>query len=91
MPEQMLHTDGNAVAGLLQEVFVGEITGAMRVCQSCRVRAAAGAHRAYEGAGVVVRCPACGDVAARISVLPRTRVVELHGVWELSAMSRESE
>jgi hypothetical protein len=81
MTHEMLHTDANAVAGLLQEVFVGEITGAQRVCQSCRARSAAGAHRAYEGAGVVLRCPACGDVAARISVLPQERVVELRGVW----------
>jgi hypothetical protein len=83
MTEQMLHTDANAVAGIFQEVFVGEITRAERVCQSCRARSAAGAHRAYQGAGVVLRCPACGDVAARISVLPQKRVVELRGIWVL--------
>jgi hypothetical protein len=81
MTEQMLHTDANAVAGLLQEVFVGEITSAERVCQSCQARSAAGAHRAYRGAGIVLRCPACGDVAARISVFPEKRVVQLLGVW----------
>jgi hypothetical protein len=85
MAEQMLHTDANAVAGLLQEVFVGEMTSAQRVCQSCHARAAAGAHRAYQGAGVVLRCPACGDVAARISVLPQRRVIELCGVWVIDA------
>jgi Family of unknown function (DUF6510) len=85
MTEQMLHTDANGVAGLLQEVFVGEITSAQRVCQSCRARSAAGAHRAYEGAGIVLRCPACGDVAARISVLPQRRVIELRGVWVIDA------
>jgi hypothetical protein len=79
--EQMLHTDANAVAGLLQEVFVGEITSVERVCRSCRVRSPAGAHRAYQGAGVVLRCPTCGDVAARISILPQQRVLLLHGVW----------
>jgi hypothetical protein len=81
MTEGMLHTDANAVAGVLQEVFVGEMTSVERVCQSCRARSAAGAHRAYQGAGVVLRCPACGDVAARISTLPRQRVLELRGVW----------
>ena len=81
----MTHTDGNAVAGLLQEVFIGEITDALRVCQSCRARSAAGSHRAYQGAGVVLRCPACGDIAARISILPDKHVVELRGVWVLGA------
>ena len=85
MGEPMLHTDANAVAGLLQEALAGEITAAGRVCQSCRARSATGAHRAYEGAGVVLRCPACGDVAARISVQPQRRVVELRGVWIFDA------
>jgi len=81
MSEEMLHTDTNAAAGLLQEVFIREITSAERVCQSCRTRSAAGAHRAYEGAGVVLRCPACGDVAAKLSRLPRQVVLELRGIW----------
>jgi hypothetical protein len=85
MNETMLHTDANAVAGLLQEVFAREMTTARRVCQSCHARTAAGAHRAYTGAGVVLRCPVCSDVAARISVLPRTRVIELRGVWFIDA------
>ena len=29
-----MHTDGNEIAGLLQEVFVAEITGTMRMCES---------------------------------------------------------
>jgi len=81
MTERMLHTDANAVAGLLQEVFVEEITMAQRVCQSCSGRSATGAHRVYRGAGIVLRCPTCGDVAARISVLPEGRILELRGVW----------
>jgi Family of unknown function (DUF6510) len=83
MTEQMLHTDGNGVAGLLQEVFLAEITTAQRVCQSCRTRSAAGAHLAYQGAGVVLRCPVCADVAATIAVLPQQRVIELRGVWAI--------
>jgi len=85
MTDEMLHTDANAVAGHLQEVFVAEITMVQRVCQSCRTRSPAGAHRAYQGAGVVLRCPACGDVAAKVSVLPEQRVVELRGVWMIDA------
>jgi hypothetical protein len=77
----MVHTDGNGVAGLLQEILVAEVTSARRVCQSCGTRAAAGEHRAYCGAGVVLRCPACADVAARISAQDDRYVVELRGVW----------
>jgi hypothetical protein len=79
-----LHTDGNAIAGLLQEVFVAEATGAMRVCQSCRRENAIGAHRLYTGAGYVLRCPSCGDVAACIAVLPDEYTVSLRGTWTLS-------
>jgi hypothetical protein len=83
MSEIMLHTDANALAGLLQEVFVPEMTSAQRVCQSCRARTLAGSHRAYTGAGVVLRCPACGDVAARLATTPHGYVLELRGVWVL--------
>jgi hypothetical protein len=79
--EKMLHTDGNGVAGLLQEVLVGEVTTARRVCQSCGARRVAGEHRAYHGAGVVLRCPVCSDVAAKLSTLDGRQVVELRGVW----------
>ena len=79
-----LHTDGNEVAGILQEVFVAEITAAGRVCQSCRQENPIGAHRLYHGAGLVLRCPACGDLAACIAVRPDSYVISLHGTWSLS-------
>jgi hypothetical protein len=76
-----LHTDGNELAGLLQEIFVGEMTNAERACQSCGARNAVGAHRLYHGAGYVLRCPACGDVAACIATLPRGYAISMHGTW----------
>jgi hypothetical protein len=79
-----LHTDGNAIAGLLQEVFVEEVTAAERVCQSCRQDHPIGAHRLYTGAGFVLRCPSCGDLAACIAVLPDRNVITLHGTWSLA-------
>jgi hypothetical protein len=75
------HTDGNAIAGLLQEVFVAEFTTLERTCQSCGDRNPAGAHRSYRGAGIVLRCPHCGDVALRLAVLPDRHVFELRGAW----------
>jgi Family of unknown function (DUF6510) len=82
-----LHTDGNAIAGLLQEVFAVEVTAAGRVCQSCRLDSQIGAHRLYTGAGFVLRCPGCGDLAAVIAVLPDRNVISLHGTWSIARPS----
>jgi hypothetical protein len=57
--------DGNGVAGLLGEVFGAEVTAVVRACGSCGTEAAVGAHRAYRGAGVVLRCPGCGGGGGR--------------------------
>ena len=50
-------------------------------CQSCGAENALGAHRAYRGAGVVLRCPACGDVAVRIGVRDDALVFEWRGTF----------
>lgn len=59
--------DGNALAGLLAEVFGEEMTSAPRACVSCHTVSAVGAYRVFVGAGYVLRCPACGDVNAQIA------------------------
>ena len=74
---------GNGVAGLLGEVFGAEVTAVVRACGSCGTEAAVGAHRAYRGAGVVLRCPGCGDVAIRIAQLPDRNVVLVRGAWSV--------
>ena len=76
-----LWLDGNGIAGVLAAAFGAEMTTAQRVCQSCGARNAVGAHRAYRGAGWVLRCPACEDVAARVAELPGRHVVVLTGQW----------
>jgi Family of unknown function (DUF6510) len=88
MTEQALWLDGNAIGGMLAEVFGTEMTTVVRGCQSCGAREPIGAHRAYRGAGVVLRCPACGDLALRIAVLPDRHVVLLSGSWTLEVASR---
>ena len=87
MSEAALWLDGNAYAGLLEEVFAREMTRALRRCQSCGASNALGAHRAYRGAGVVLRCPACGDLAMRIALLGDRHDVMLLGDWTLDAPS----
>ena len=42
----------------------------MRDCSRCGDRSALGSHRAYVGAGVVLRCPGCGMVSVRITSAP---------------------
>jgi ribosomal protein S27AE len=80
-----LHLDGNGVAGILGEIFTTmEITSAERICQSCGTRAAMGAHRAYQGAGIVLRCPHCGDIAALLGLMgDHGHLLELRGRWFL--------
>jgi hypothetical protein len=86
MAETELHTDGNAVAGLLAELFGRDMTTVDRVCQSCRAEGAIGAHRLYRGAGLVLRCPDCGDLAATIVPIGSSRyALTIHGTWKLES------
>jgi len=79
-----LHTDGNGVAGLLEEILAVEVTTMVRKCQSCGDRQPIAAHRAYHGAGVVLRCPSCGDVAVRIGVHAEAVTVEWRGTYAIA-------
>jgi hypothetical protein len=81
--DEALWVDGNAIAGLLSDVFGAELTTTERGCQSCGAITCLGAHRVYRGAGTVVRCPVCGDVGLRITTLRDRYVVLLAGSWSL--------
>jgi hypothetical protein len=71
MDELML--DGNAVAGVLQEVFAVEMTTAIGTCCNCGAAGPIGALHVYRGAGIVLRCPHCDNVIGKI-VQDDTRV-----------------
>jgi Zn finger protein HypA/HybF involved in hydrogenase expression len=58
--------DGNAVAGLLQEVFAVEVTTALGTCKSCGATEAVGAIHVFRGAGIVLRCPHCDNELVKI-------------------------
>ena len=76
-----MHTDGNALGGLLREICTGELTAAERTCESCRTSSAVGAHRLYAGAGYVLRCPVCGDLAAIVYERADGYALSLRGTW----------
>ena len=58
--------DGNAVAGLLQEVFAVEVTTASGTCAACGAVEPVGATHVYRGAGFVMRCPHCENPLVKI-------------------------
>ena len=64
MDAQML--DGNAVAGLLQEVLAAEMTTAIGTCAGCGAAEPVGAVHVFRGAGVVMRCPHCDNALVTI-------------------------
>jgi hypothetical protein len=71
--------DGNGVAGDLDEAFGMEMTMVMRTCASCGAEMPLGAHRAYTGMGVVLRCPECQDLALTLVALADRYVVQMRG------------
>jgi ribosomal protein S27AE len=79
-----MHTDGNELAGLLAEVFGGDVSAARRRCASCREWGVVAEHPLYHGAGYVLRCPACGDLAATVVERGGDYAVTLRGTWLLS-------
>jgi hypothetical protein len=76
--------DGNAIGGVLLEVFGAEMTVAPGVCAHCGARKQLAATDVYVHApGIVVRCRSCEGVLMRI-VRGRDRTwIDLGGVASL--------
>jgi hypothetical protein len=63
MESAATRVDGNAMAGVLGEVFVHEMTSARIACAGCGKVEPIGAGHAYMHApGIVLRCCHCEDV-----------------------------
>lgn len=72
--------DGNAVAGLLGEVFAREMTVAVVTCGGCGATAPIGEVRVYGGAmGAVFRCRHCDTAVFRLGRTPRGFWLDLRG------------
>lgn len=78
--------DGNAIGGLLEEVFGAEMTAASATCAACRATGPVAECAVYLHApGTVVRCRNCGAI---LMVLARVRdrfCVDLGGLYALEA------
>lgn len=75
-----LMLDGNAAAGILQEVFVLEMTASPTECANCGAEGAIGALLAFtEAPGVVLRCPVCEQVVMRIVKTPDAIYLDARG------------
>jgi hypothetical protein len=80
----MERLDGNAAAGLLQEVFAREMTVAIETCAGCGTSEALGAVHVYMGGpGTVLRCPHCTTVLMCIVRVGEELRVDLGGVRRL--------
>ncbi len=78
--------DGNAIAGLLVEVFGAEMTTAMGTCAHCSARGPLAECEVYLGGpGTVVRCRSCGSVLMVVTSVRGRACVDLRGLAELDS------
>jgi hypothetical protein len=64
---ELRRIDGNALGGVLSEVFVADLTMATTTCAACRaVALLAELHVYLDAPGAVARCPGCGSVQLRL-------------------------
>ncbi len=78
MDDGDLRLDGNALAGVLPELFGADATIVLRTCEGCQGTAALGAHHLYAGGpGAVLRCPLCQQLALRVAELPGRTLLEV--------------
>jgi hypothetical protein len=78
-----LMLDGNAAAGILQELFAVEMTTAMGTCDTCGATAEVARARLYRGAGMVLRCSSCEAVLMTIVSTGERSWIDLRGVRTL--------
>ena len=78
------HVDGNAIGGLLLEVFGAEMTAATGTCGSCGTASLVAEFTVYLRApGTVVRCPTCTAILMVFVRIQGRTCVDLSGLAEL--------
>jgi hypothetical protein len=82
----MVHLDGSAIGGLLQQVFGTEMTDAEATCAACGVAGPLAETVVYlRGPGSVVRCRNCSGVLMVISQIRGVNCIDLTGLAALDA------
>ncbi len=75
-----LMLDGNALAGMLYDIFGTEMTTTPARCAHCGDIAAMGALLAFTQApGMVLRCPSCDSVVLRMVQTPNAVYLDARG------------
>jgi len=76
--------DGNAIAGLLYDVFGAEMTTARGVCGGCGARRYVAEFEVYvQAPGTVARCRSCGSVLMVLVEVRGVTCVDVLGLAEL--------
>jgi ribosomal protein S27E len=84
MTSSNLWTDGNALAGPLQDLFRVDLTTAIGRCTGCGRTAAMAEVRVFDHApGVVARCPVCDQVLLRLVHGPGRAWLDARGLSRL--------
>jgi hypothetical protein len=76
--------DGNAIGGMLGEIFGGEMTMSQVVCGRCGARGPLAECEVYFGGpGVVVRCRVCHDIVMVLVEVRGMVCVDFNGLSTL--------
>jgi Family of unknown function (DUF6510) len=77
--------DGNAIGGMLIEVFGAEMTTAVGICGRCGARGQVAEMAVYRSElGSVVRCRVCDNVLMVFVAIREVTCVDLRGLASLS-------
>jgi hypothetical protein len=80
----MVTLDGNAIGGLLHEVFGADMTDAEATCATCGATGPVAETVVYlRGPGTVVRCRSCSGVLMVISQIRGVNCVDVRGLTTL--------
>lgn len=75
------YLDGNAAAGPMAEVFEFDITSTVGQCAGCGARHQMADVRVFPaGPGLVLRCPGCDHVLARLAVTQDRTWLDMSGL-----------
>ena len=81
-----MHVDGNAAAGAFAEALGFDVTTTTLACDGCgRVGTFAETHVYRRAPGIVVRCPGCSHILARLVQTPTDVWLDLRGAqsWRI--------